>query len=260
MARHEMRIFRDAAIGAAIAAGRLIKGSVGKVRRISYKGRINIVTDVDRKAERIIVRRLAAAFPSHSILSEESPLRRRPSAYRWVVDPLDGTTNFAHAFPFFAVSIALEKEGAAVLGVVYDPMRQELFVAERGRGAFLNRKRISVSRIARLSESFLATGFAYGIKEAKNDNIANFKKFLMRSLAIRRAGSAALDLSYVACGRFDGFWEMGLKPWDAAAGGLLVTEAGGRVSHFDGSDHSYYDPDILATNGAIHEKMTRLLS
>lgn len=251
--------YRSIAIRAALRSGRFIKNSVGKIEKISYKGRDNIVTDVDKKAEAMIIGEILAAFPDHSVLSEESAPRSGSSACRWIVDPLDGTTNFAHAFPFFCVSIALEVGGVMRLGVVYDPMREELFVAERGRGARLNGRKIHVSKTAKLIDSLLATGFSYGAKR-KDRNIANFRRLLTRTLAIRRAGSAALDLCYVACGRFDGFWEMDLHPWDSAAGMLIVTEAGGRVTKFDGSPYSPYDKDILATNSSIHRQVSRLLT
>jgi myo-inositol-1(or 4)-monophosphatase len=228
------------------------------VAEISHKGRDNIVTDVDKKAEAMIIKDILAAFPGHSILSEESEPRSGLAPYTWIIDPLDGTTNFAHAFPFFCVSIALEKSGRIVLGVVYDPIREELFFAEKGRGAYLNGKKIHVSKVKKLIDSFLATGFSYGIKR-KDRNISYFRKLLTRTQAIRRAGSAALDLCYVACGRFDGFWEMDLHPWDSAAGMLIVEEAGGKVTRFDSSPYSPYDKNILATNGHIHNKMSSFL-
>ncbi|MFA6609933.1 MAG: inositol monophosphatase family protein [Candidatus Omnitrophota bacterium] len=252
--------FRRTAIGAALKSGLFIKRSVGKIKEISYKGKINIVTDVDKSAEAMIIKAISRSFPGHSILSEESEPRNNTSPYRWVIDPLDGTTNFAHAFPFFCVSIALEKDGKAILGVVYDPMRDELFTAEEDRGAFLNKKKLHVSGTKKLSDGFLATGFAYGVQDARNTNIRNFKNFLMRAMAIRRAGAAALDMCYVACGRFDGFWEMDLKPWDSAAAYLIVKEAGGRITKFDGSKFTPYDNEVLATNGLIHRDMVRVLS
>jgi myo-inositol-1(or 4)-monophosphatase len=251
--------FKRVAVEAALKSGRLIKNSVGKVRSLTYKGKTNIVTDVDASSEKIIMRAVSGSFPDHAILSEEAGAARNGSAYRWVIDPLDGTTNFAHGFPFFCVSIALELRGEIMLGVVYDPVREELFLAEKGRGAHLNGRRIKASAERSLSRSFLATGFAYDVEKASNSNLKNFRNFLIRSMAIRRAGSAALDLSYVACGRFDGFWEIGLHPWDSAAGALLVKEAGGRVTRFDGSRFTHYDDRILATNGLIHSQMSKVL-
>ncbi len=253
------RSYSSVAIEAALKSGLFIKNSVGKIVSISYKGRDNIVTDVDKKAEGLVIRKILTEFPGHSILSEERGAIGRPSPYKWIIDPLDGTTNFAHAFPFFCVSIALEKNGKVILGVVYDPMRDELFTAEAGKGARLNRKKVRVSDTARIENSFLATGFSYGAAR-KDKNIDNFKKLLVRSMAIRRAGSAALDLCYVACGRFDGFWEMDLHPWDSAAAQLIVKEAGGEVTKFDGTAYTPYNRNILATNHLLHKKMVSLLS
>lgn len=254
-----MKDYKAIAVRAALRSGRLIRRSVGKRHKVSYKGRDNIVTDVDKAAEKIIISEILSYYPSHSILSEESPPRSGNARFRWIIDPLDGTTNFAHAFPFFCVSIALEIDGRIEAGVVYDPMREELFVAARGKGARLNGRKISVSTVDSIVDGFLATGFSYGTRR-KDRNLANFKALLMKSLAIRRAGSAALDLCYVACGRFDGFWEMDLHPWDSAAGMLIVEEAGGRVTRFDGAKYTCHDPDILATNGSIHREMSKILS
>lgn len=253
------RLYKQTAIDAALAAGKLIKSSVGKVKKITYKGRINIVTDVDKRSEAMIIKKILSVFPDHSILAEEIGAQDRCCGYKWIIDPLDGTTNFAHSFPFFCVSIGLEKDGDIILGVVYDPARDELFFAQRGRGAYLNNKRIHVSKSARLKDCLLATGFAYDVKEVKNDNIAHFKHFLMEARAIRRAGSAAIDLCYVACGRFDGFWELELCPWDMAAGTLIVKEAGGKITLFDGSEYDHYDKQVLASNGLIHNKMISVL-
>ena len=243
--------YKKIAIKAALKSGHFIKKSVGKIAAISYKGRDNIVTDVDKKSENIIISMIRAHFPEHSILSEEKGKIDTKSSYKWVIDPLDGTTNFAHAFPFFSVSIALEKAGEIIVGVVYDPMRDELFFAQSGKGAYLNNRRIKVSGTKKLSAAFLATGFSYG-RRRKDRNVANFRKFLLGTMGVRRAGSAALDLSYVACGRFDGFWEMDLHPWDSAAGYLLVREAKGVVTKFDGSEYTIYGKNILASNGKIH--------
>ena len=253
-------LYKKIAIGAALRSGLFIKNSVGKIGKISYKGRINIVTDIDKKSEDMIIRSIRRAFGDHSILSEESRPRKGSSEYKWVIDPIDGTTNFAHSFPFYCVSIALEESGKSILGVVYDPMREELFVAENGKGAYLNKSRISVSKARKLSRGFLATGFSYQIKNAEDNNVCHFENFLMKAMAIRRAGSAALDLCYVACGRFDGFWELDLKPWDSAAGSLIVQEAGGILTRFDGSKFSPYVGETLATNGLIHSQMVKVLS
>lgn len=251
--------YEKVAIEAALESGFLIKNSVGKIARISHKGRDNIVTDVDKKSEKLIIRKILSKFKDHSILSEETPPRHGSSGYRWIIDPLDGTTNFAHAFPFFCVSIALELDGEVILGVIYDPMRDELFRARRGSGAWLNDKRIAVSKVRSLSESFLSTGFSYGVRR-RDKNIKHFNRFLRKTLAIRRPGAAALDLCYVACGRLDGFWELYLNPWDSAAGMLIVQEAGGKVTKFDGSRYSPDDKEILATNAHIHRQMVSNLS
>ena len=250
--------FGKTAIKAALKSGVFIKNSVGKAGKVSYKGRDNIVTEVDKAAEGIIIRTILAEFPDHSILSEESRPRVGRSHCKWIIDPLDGTTNFAHQFPFFSVSIALEIDGHLAIGVVYDPVRDEIFYGEAGKGATLNSRPIRVSGVRSLAESFLATGFSYG-RMRKDRNVAHFKNLLMRAMAVRRAGSAALDLCYVACGRFDGFWEMYLHPWDSAAGAVIVREAGGIVTLFDGSEYLPYHKDILATNGLIHRQVSKIL-
>lgn len=246
------------AMEAALNSGYFIRRSVGKIGSISYKSRNNIVTDIDKASEAMIIKMIEAKFPKHSFLAEESLVSGRASSYRWVIDPLDGTSNFARSFPFFCVSIALEHEGVIIAGVVYDPMRDELFWASKGAGAYLNKRRICVSKVRNLADGFLATGFSYK-KSKRFESLVSFKRFLMRCMAVRRAGSAALDLSYVACGRFDGFWEMDLNPWDSAAGVILVKEAGGRVTKFDGTKYSHYDKVILATNSLIHNQMVKVL-
>ncbi|MDD5439321.1 MAG: inositol monophosphatase family protein [Candidatus Omnitrophica bacterium] len=252
--------FIAAAVSAALRAGRYAKKRKGKIREISYKGAINLVTDVDKACEDMIVSALKKSFPCHTFLSEENYATITPGDYRWVIDPLDGTTNYSRSLPIYAVSIALEYRSRPLLGVVYHPERDELFTAEAGKGAYLNKKRIAVSRTNRLQEAFLVTGFAYNIQTAAKNNIGYFESFLKKTLAVRRLGSAALDLCYVARGCFDGFWEMNLNPWDTAAGALIVTEAGGKISTFDGSGYSPYDKEILATNSKIHAKMIPVLN
>lgn len=255
-----MREFLRVAIEAAKKSGELIKRRVGRIKTIDYKGAIDLVTDVDKASELLIKKHLFNKFPKHLFLGEESGGEREGCAYRWVVDPIDGTTNFAHGFPYFSISIALEIDCQPAVGVVYDPMHDELFYAIKGGGAYLNKKKIKVSAIKDLKKSLLCTGFAYEIKDAKDSNVEHFVDFLMTSQAIRRMGSAALDLCYVACGRFDGFWEIGLKPWDTAAAILIVTEAGGKLSKFSGSKYSHYDQEILATNGLLHSQMSKILT
>ena len=249
----------NAAIKAALSAGNMIKSRVGKTQHIRFKGAINIVTDTDVKAEKLIVKALKKAFPQYGILAEESYAKDKGTD-RWIIDPLDGTTNFAHGFPFFAVSIALEKAGEVIAGVVYDPMHQELFTAVKGKGAYLNNKKIKVSKVKKLSKAFLATGFSYDFKRKKDNNIDNFSRFLLASMAVRRAGAAAIDLCYVACGRFDGFWEMDLQPWDTAAASLIIKEAGGKITAFNGKKFDLYGDTTLASNGLIHKKMLKIIS
>jgi myo-inositol-1(or 4)-monophosphatase len=271
-------LYLKVAIKAALDAGNYILSKVGKFGRISYKGRINLVTEVDKESEKIIINHIKKSFSDHSFLAEESgycsviaevaSLPRNfgvarnddVSCYKWIIDPLDGTTNFAHGLGIFCVSVGLEENGKPVIGVVYDPTRKEMFFAASGCGAYLNKKRIHVSKISLLSKSLLVTGFAYNIKEARYTNIENFRKFLLISQAVRRTGSAAIDLCYVACARFDGFWEVGLHPWDTAAGSLIVEEAGGELTNFGGETYSHYDKEILASNGKIHGQMLKVLA
>ena len=253
-------LFRKIAINAALKAGNYIRKNIGRAKDVRYKGEINIVTDIDKKAENIIVNAIRKAYPSHNFLAEEGTYTKKDSRFTWVIDPLDGTTNFLHGFPVFCVSIALEYDGKPLVGVVYDPTRDELFYAEKGRGAFLNKKRIHVSKITNIKKALLSTGFAYNVKRAKDNNINRFARFIKASQAVRRPGSAAIDLCYVASGRFDGFWELGLHPWDAAAALLVVQEAGGKVTRFNGLKYTIYDKDILASNSKIHSQMIRVLS
>jgi myo-inositol-1(or 4)-monophosphatase len=249
-----------AARDAAQEAGMMLRSGMDKGREISFKGVVDLVTDFDRRAQDLIYDRLSAVFPEHGFLAEEGLSRREGSEFRWVFDPLDGTTNFAHRFPIFTVSIALEHNGELILGVVYDPMRDEMFHAIKGEGAWLNERRIRVSSVADLDRSLLATGFPYDLRESPVNNIAHFNHFLIRAQAVRRCGSAALDLCYVGCGRFDGFWELKLKPWDQAAGALIVEQAGGRVSDFSGEGFDIQKQECLASNGLLHESMIRILS
>ncbi len=247
------------AISVARDAGRLLRDRVGTRIDIDHKGSIDLVTDVDLASERLIREAISTYYPRHEILAEEGGLSESGSEYRWIVDPLDGTTNYAHGYPIFCVSIALEYRGEIVLGVVYDPMRDELFTAERGGGAALNNRPIHVSKIAELMQGLLSTGFPYDIKTSKLTNLDHWANFAMNAQALRRDGAAALDLCYVACGRFDGFWELNLSPWDTAAGSLIVTEAGGRVTNFTGGLFSNYKPEVVASNCLIHDRMLEVL-
>jgi myo-inositol-1(or 4)-monophosphatase len=249
-----------AAREAALEAGGMLRAGMDEGREISFKGVVDLVTNFDRQAQDLIFDRLSAAFPDHGFLAEEGLSRREKSEFRWVFDPLDGTTNFAHRFPIFTVSIALERRGRVILGVVYDPMREEVFQAAEGQGAWLNGRRIKVSAVPDLDRCLLATGFPYDLRVSPVNNIAHFNHFLTRAQAVRRCGSAALDLCYVASGRFDGFWELKLKPWDQAAGSLIVAEAGGRVSDFAGGTFAISGQECLASNGLVHEAMIRVLA
>ena len=253
----------EIAIDAARRAGLFLKENVGKIKNIEEKlgNEKNLVTEIDKKSEQIIVDILRRNYPSHQILGEEGGGQGEQSAeYKWVIDPLDGTTNYTHAFPVFCVSIGLEVKGEVVLGVLYDPNFDDLFWAEKGKGAYLNGKRLSVSKVSALKKSMLVTGFPYNINENPDHAIEHFVNFLKVSQAVRRMGSAAIDLAYVAAGRYEGLWEVNLQPWDMAAGVLLVTEAGGKVTGFSGKAASIYDHQILATNGLVHEEMVGVLA
>jgi myo-inositol-1(or 4)-monophosphatase len=251
---------RRVAVEAARAAGRLLLDGVAGRRRIRYKGSpTNLVTEMDARAERLILERLGAAFPDDGVLAEEAGARGGRSGRRWIVDPLDGTTNYAHGLPIYAVSIALEAEGRVALGVVYDPPRDELFVGERGGGARLNDAPIAVSTARTLNASLLATGFPYDVRRTRA-NLAEFEAFTLRARAVRRLGSAVLYLAWVAAGRLDGYWELSVGPWDVAAGMLLVEEAGGRVSDPAGGRLDLAAPAIVASNGRIHRAMLDVLA
>ena len=219
--------------------------------KVEYKGEADLVTVADRNSEVLIRERIKKRWPSHDILGEEQGLVDTGSDYRWYVDPLDGTTNFAHGFPVFCVSLGLEHKNRRIAGVVYDPTRDELFAAEQGSGAYLNQQRIQVSKTANLAECLVATGFP-SHKRHKNPNIYFYHQITLRSHGVRRAGSAALDLCCVACGRFDGFWEFNLNPWDTAAGVLMVEEAGGKVTDFHGGGFQLNSRETLSTNGLVH--------
>jgi myo-inositol-1(or 4)-monophosphatase len=244
---------------AALEGGRVLMQKFGGALQIHHKGAIDLVTDADRGAEEAIVAAIRGKFPRHDILAEEGDWGRCESRYRWIIDPLDGTTNFTHGFPWFAVSIALEVDAEVVLGVIFNPFHREMFVARKGEGAFLNDVQLQVSKTASLAESLLATGFPYDRKESRVNNYDHFVHFQQAAQACRRPGAASLDLAYVAAGRLDGYWEMKLKPWDAAAGKLIVEEAGGIVSDFDGAPLDIYGPECLASNGLIHPAMIEVL-
>ena len=243
---------------AAIAreAGALLMGYFDRHIKIEYKGDADLVTAADRKSEALIRERIRQTWPGHDVMGEEEGLRDTGSEYRWYVDPLDGTTNFAHGFPVFCVSMGLQHRDRMIAGVCFDPTRNEMFAAERGKGAFLNDKPIHVSKVANLAESLVGTGFP-SHKRHKNPNIHFYHQITLRTHGVRRAGSAALDLCSVACGRLDGFWEFNLNPWDTAAGVLIVEEADGRVTDFEGDAFQLNSRETLASNGLIHDALVR---
>jgi myo-inositol-1(or 4)-monophosphatase len=251
----------ELAVSAAKAAGQITLDFFQKKFEIEFKDEMsnNIVTEVDKKAEKCIIDMIKSKYPDHSILAEESGETSSESNYKWIIDPLDGTVNYAHGVPVYSVSIAAEKDGEVIAGVVYDPTRNDMFTAVKDGGAYLNGTKISVSSHTELYKSLLVTGFPYNVRENPGNCVGHFVNFLYESRAIRRFGSAALDCCWVACGRFDGFYEVALKPWDVAAGALLVTEAGGKVTNFFTESYSVYEKSLLATNGKIHEQMMNVL-
>ena len=260
--------FAERAETIAREAGALLRGFYQRGVETEYKGDVDLVTEADRASEALIKERLQTAFPQHGIYGEEGTRERLAGEYRWYVDPLDGTTNFAHGFPAFCVVLGLERrpagtapdaDGEMVAGVIYDPLRDESFVAERGQGAWLNGRRLAVSKTRMLQEALTATGFP-SHKRHRSPNVHFYQEITLRSHGVRRAGSAALDLAYVACGRLDGFWEFNLNPWDTSAGSLLVEEAGGTVTHFDGGKFTLDSREVLATNGLILGELTHLFA
>jgi myo-inositol-1(or 4)-monophosphatase len=241
------------------AVGDKIARQADRHKKIAFKGEIDLVTQFDHDAQDMILRALRKAYPDFGILSEEDVREDTDRPVKWIVDPLDGTTNFAHGLPIWAISIALEVEGDVVAGVVYDPNRDEMFTSTKRRGAWLNHKRIYVSNTRKLGHSLLVTGFPYDIRRSRENNLLQFNTFAVRAQAVRRLGSAALDLCYTACGRFDGYWEMKLSPWDQAAGSLILLEAGGRITDFQGKKFDIYGNEVLGTNGKIHRQMISVL-
>ena len=254
------RIQLDVAIEAAYLAGSYQRHRFTSSLDIHMKGDKDLVTEVDRESERLIVSHLLNAFPDYNIVAEEGEYPQGQSPFRWIIDPLDGTTNYAHGFPWFCVSIGLESAGEIVAGVIYNPVQNELFTATSGGGAFLNGRRLQVSARSPLQNTLLGTGFPYDCASDPANNFEHFIRFQKAARGIRRAGAAALDLAYVAAGRLDGFWELKLKPWDVAAGVLMVREAGGAVTTFDGSTYDIYNHRIVASNGLIHDEMTAALT
>jgi myo-inositol-1(or 4)-monophosphatase len=262
MSALDPRALRSAAQELAVQAGAILREGYGRLHHPERKGRIDLVTEYDRRSERFLLDAIRRRFPGHAILAEESGAHAAGGAspVRWILDPLDGTTNFAHNYPFFGVSIAVEVDGRLRAGAVYDPVREELFAAAAGHGATLNDVPIRVSDIGRVEDGLLVTGFPYDVREHPDEPLTLFRAFLLRAQAIRRDGSATLNLCYLACGRFDGFWEAQLSPWDMAAGTLIVREAGGLVTAFDGSEFRLDGRQILASNGRVHEEMRTILA
>ena len=251
---------RRVAVDAARAAGQLLHREHPRTRQVSFKGTsTNLVTEMDGRAEALVVDALLKQFPDDGILGEEGSARPGRSGRRWVIDPLDGTTNYTHGLPVYAVGIGLERDGIVELGVVYDPTRDEMFVGERGAGAWLNDTRLSVSATPALDVSLLTTGFPYDLRTNPDNNLREYATFAARARAVRRMGSALIDLAYVAAGRFDGFWELTLGPWDVAAGAVLVEEAGGRVSDLHGGPLDINAPRLVASNGRIHDEILAVL-
>ena len=252
--------FLDIAKEASVKAGEILIDNLGKVKNISYKARNDLLTEVDIKSEDSIVSYINHHFPAHSILAEESSRTDILSDYVWIIDPLDGTMNYTHTYPFFSVSIALQYLEEIILGVVFDPVRNEIFYSEKDRGAYLNNVRIKPSSSNKIDESLLVTGFLHEKEILVERNLKHFSNFIWQARGVRRDGSAALDLCYVACGRYDGFWELGLRPWDMAGGSIIVEESGGTVTNITGGKFSIYEDEIVASNGKIHLEMLKVLS
>jgi myo-inositol-1(or 4)-monophosphatase len=241
-------------------AGAILRAGYNKDHQVNYKGVIDLVTEVDHQSEAFLLGEVRRDYPNHHIFSEESGVIQGDNEHIWYIDPLDGTVNYAHHIPIFSVSIAYASRESLALGAVYDPLRDEMFTAERGNGAYLNGRRLQVSSATELQKSLLVTGFPYDAWNTKQDNFANFVKFAKLTQGVRRLGSAALDLSYVGAGRFDGFWELALKPWDVAAGGLICEEAGARVTNVNGEPDYISSPQsVVASTPGIHAHMLREL-
>ena len=256
----DLEKIRDVAVAAAARAGEILYRNWGGIHSVEKKGAIDLVTEADGASEKAIIEVIRSAFPDHTILAEESGLILGTDPYEWIIDPLDGTTNYAHNLPEFTVSIAFAHEGEMAFGLILSPVTGELFCATRGQGAELNGRPIGVSGVKTLRDSLLVTGFPYDLASVIGPLMQRLEAFLLAAQGVRRLGSAALDLCYVACGRFDGFWEQNLHPWDTAAGWIIVEEAGGQVTDFSNGNYNIDKKEILATNGLIHKEMTELLN
>ena len=259
MAREPNR-FLEVSLSAAREASDYIREQSQLTRQIDFKGTTDLVTQADRGSEEIILRQIEAVYPEHSILAEESDGKRLESQFTWIIDPLDGTTNFVHGYPFYAVSIALFKDELPLVAVVADVFHEQIYSAVLGEGAYRNEEKIFVTEASTLEKALLATGFPYIHNEIWQRNIELFREFTDRCQGVRRAGAAALDLCHVACGWLDGFWEHGLQPWDSAAGILIVEEAGGKITRNDGSEFSIFHDNIVASNGVLHEEILEVIS
>ena len=250
---------RDVAVAAAARAGEILCRNWGGIHDVEKKGAIDLVTEADGSSEKAIMEIIRSAFPDHTILAEESGMAPGTDPHEWIIDPLDGTTNYAHNLPEFSVSIAFAHEGEMAFGLILSPVFGELFYGTRGHGAELNGRPIRVSGVKNIRDSLLVTGFPYELQPVIRPLMGRFETCLLAAQGVRRLGSAALDLCYVACGRFDGFWEQNLHPWDTAAGWIIVEEAGGQVTDFSNGNYNIDKKEILATNGLIHQEMTELL-
>ena len=260
VSKKEIKAFQAFADKTACKAGAILKEGFNRRHQVKYKGRIDPVTEYDVKSEKFIVSAISKTFPDHSILAEEGNDIEEKSPFRWVIDPLDGTVNYAHRFPVYCVSIGLQYKEQSIAGAVYDPERDELFSAGLGLGACLNSKKIHVSKVKTIEKALLATGFSYNVAKARKNNLGLFARMVKTAQAVRRPGSAAIDLCWLADGRIDGFWEFYLHPWDTAAAVLIVTEAGGKISRLNDRAYSIFDKDILASNGLIHTPLRKLLT
>ncbi len=260
MTRKQIQALTRFAGETARGAGEILRKGLNRRHQINYKGRIDPVTEVDIKSERYIITQILKRFPDHAVLAEEGSGSNKKADFRWIIDPLDGTVNYAHGFPFYCVSIGLEYQGEILAGVVYDPERDELFHAARGMGAFLNKKRITVTSEKKLQRALLATGFGYNVGTARKNNLGLFSRMVKKAQAVRRPGSAAIDLCWLAAGRLDGFWEFYLHPWDTAAAVVIIEEAGGTVSRIDGRPYSVFSKDIMASNTVLHPVLRKALT
>lgn len=256
-----MPAYRQTAVKAAKEAAKILLKYFGRIEKIEYKtSKHDFVTIADKESEKKVIETIKKSFPEHNFLGEETGNHNKSSEFCWIIDPLDGTTNFSHAYPHFCVSIALSKNDELILGVIYNPISKEMFIAEGGKGTFLNGKRIHVSDKTKLIECLMSTGFWYDRGKIMDLNILNMKHVMKHVQGVRRAGSAALDLAYIAAGRLDGHWEFNLKPWDTAAGAIIIREAGGKVTKENGEKWTPFDKFMLATNGKIHKDLMKIIN